>query len=116
MLQLLRRMLIVFAVSIGAMVIVVPAASAMETGWTWFPPGAYAKFDANETSSIVQVGVVGAASYVSSQMPTPILKATAAILGTSLWLTAREALNSADRKCLVVVASVWEQSAYPAAC
>lgn len=111
-----RRTFVVLAVAIVGMGIMVPAASAVETGWSWIPPGVYAKFSETETSGIVQVGAVGTAAYVSARMPTPALKAAAAVLGTSLWLTARSALESADRKCMIIMVTVWRQSSFPTQC
>jgi hypothetical protein len=94
----------------------VGSASAVETGWSWFPPGTYAKFSEGETSAIVQAGVGGAAAYVSAKLPTPPLKAAAAVLGVSLWLSARSALESADQKCMIIMVTVWRQASFPAEC
>lgn len=112
-----QRMIVVLAVAVlGVVGIGVGSASAVQTGWTWFPPGTYAKFSAGETSAIVQTGVAGAAGYVSAKMPTPILKAATAVLGTSLWLTAKNAVESADRKCMIIMVTVWQRSAFPTKC
>jgi hypothetical protein len=109
-------MVVVIAVAVVGMVAIAPAASAADVGYSWFPPGVYAKFSQGETSAIVQVGAGGAAAYASAQMPHPALKAVAAMLGVGLWLTARNAHESADRKCMVIIAAVWKQTAYPVAC
>jgi hypothetical protein len=63
---------------------------------------AWVKFNETETAGIVQSGIAGAIVYVSQTMPTIPLKMAAGALGAAIWLTAKNALETANERCVMI--------------
>ena len=86
----------------------------VEIGWTWWLMSGWAKFNADETRVMAQMGVVAAVSYASSKIPSLIGKAAAAALGVALWATAQTAFHSG--RCVTIVFGAFVRRVYAGSC
>jgi hypothetical protein len=91
-------------------------APQVNVDFSWFPTAWYITFNETETSGIVQAGVGGAAAYAATMVPQPILKALITTAGVALWATAKNAIETADRRCLVVMIWALGIDYYPTEC
>ena len=86
----------------------------VEIGWIWWLMAGSAKFNADETRVMAQMGVVAAVSYASSKIPSLIGKAAAAALGVALWATAQTAFHSG--RCVTIVYGAFFHRVYAGSC